>query len=215
MLRTEPYELQRTRWPRQGRHILAQFDASTIVVYQAYSEAIGGFAATHGWFGGDFSYERWSWIKPGFLWMMFRSGWATKRDQTVVLAVHLPREAFDHVLATTVHSVFLPAVYGTETSWKKQIRGSDVRLQWDPDHNPRGAKIARRAIQLGLRGETLRRYGREWIVRIDDITGFVAEQRQHVEAARLDMLVTPSETVYPVPETLAQHLGTTEPRIEP
>jgi len=28
-----------------------------------------------------------------------------------------------------------------------------VRLQWDPDHSPKGEKLARRAIQLGLKGK--------------------------------------------------------------
>jgi hypothetical protein len=45
-----------------------------------------------------------SWIKPGFLWMMYRSGWGTKSGQQVVLAVRLPREFFDHLLATSTLS---------------------------------------------------------------------------------------------------------------
>jgi hypothetical protein len=75
---TEPYLAQFRRWPQTGRHILAQFDESTIVVYQAYRPAIGNFAASHGYFGGPFSLNRMSWIKPNFLWMMYRSGWGTK-----------------------------------------------------------------------------------------------------------------------------------------
>ena len=45
---TEPYTTQVARWPRSGRHILAQFDAESVVVYQAYNPAIGHFAARHG-----------------------------------------------------------------------------------------------------------------------------------------------------------------------
>ena len=30
---TEPYLAQEERWPKQGRHILAQFDAESVVVY--------------------------------------------------------------------------------------------------------------------------------------------------------------------------------------
>ena len=29
----------------------------------------------------------------------------------------------------------------------------EVRLQWDPDHTPEYTKCARRAIQLGLKGQ--------------------------------------------------------------
>jgi hypothetical protein len=44
---TEPYVRQVARWPESGRHILAQFDAEAVVVYQAYRPAIGHFAAQH------------------------------------------------------------------------------------------------------------------------------------------------------------------------
>ncbi|GET40082.1 hypothetical protein MiSe_48900 [Microseira wollei NIES-4236] len=74
---TESYLAQIDRWPKTGRHILAQFDDESIVVYQAYRPAIGHFAASHGYFGGEFSLNRMSWIKPNFLWMMYRSGWGT------------------------------------------------------------------------------------------------------------------------------------------
>ena len=51
---TEPYLAQKDRWPESGRHILAQFDAESVVVYQAYNQAIGHFAARNGYFGGGF-----------------------------------------------------------------------------------------------------------------------------------------------------------------
>ena len=82
-LRTEPYVAQTERWPKSGRHILAQFDDASVVVYQAYRPSIGRHAAEHGYFGGDFSLSRMSWIKPNFLWMMYRSGWGTKEGQEV------------------------------------------------------------------------------------------------------------------------------------
>ena len=34
-------------WPKEGRHILAQYDDDTIVVYQAFSPAIADYAVTH------------------------------------------------------------------------------------------------------------------------------------------------------------------------
>jgi hypothetical protein len=66
-------------------------------------------------------------------------------------------------------------------------------LQWDPDHNPYGTKLERRAIQLGLRGEVLRQFATDWIV---DITPFAAAQRKYVEARELDKLTVPVERVY-------------------
>ena len=71
-LLTEPYLEQASTWPGPGRHILAQFDDDTIIVYQAYYLSISRFAADHGDFGGGFSLSHMSWIKPNFLWMMYR-----------------------------------------------------------------------------------------------------------------------------------------------
>ena len=138
-----------------------------------------------------------SWIKPNFLWMMYRSGWGTKEDQEVTLAVRLRRDAFDEILRQAVHSTFAPEVYGSEEEWRRAVAGSDVRLQWDPDHGPPGKPVERRAIQLGLRGEVLARYAREWLLGIEDVSDFVAEQRANAEAA-YERLVTPREDVYPV-----------------
>src|SRR5689334_15253432 len=99
-LRLESFQAQSARWPAAGRHVLAQFDDETVVVYQAYRPSIGQFAAEHGHFrGGGFSLDRMSWIKPNFLWMMYRCGWAQKDGQAVVLAVWLARSAFDEILA--------------------------------------------------------------------------------------------------------------------
>ena len=195
---TESYLEQNKRWPQSGRHILAQYDADTVVVYQAYRQDIGHFAAQHGYFGGDFQLGRMSWIKPNFLWMMFRCGWASKENQEVVLAVTLKRTAFDEILEQAVHSSFKPHIYGSEDEWKAALSGSQVRLQWDPDHDPAGNKLERRAIQLGLRGEVLQKYAHKWIVSIDDVTDFVREQFQHVSTRRYAELVTPRETVYKV-----------------
>ena len=57
-----------------------------------------------------FSLNRMSWIKPNFLWMMYRCGWATKADQEVVLAVRMKRSAFDEILRRAVHSSFVSEV---------------------------------------------------------------------------------------------------------
>lgn len=204
---TELYREQVPRWPTSGRHILAQHDADTVVVYQAYRPSIGRFAAEHGHFGGGFSLDRMSWIKPNFLWMMFRCGWGTKEDQEVPLAVRLRRSAFDTILREAVHSTFVPGVYPSEAAWKQDLGRSAVRLQWDPDHNPAGGKVERRAIQLGLRGEMLARYAGEWVVYIEDISDFVNQQRRHAVPPYTDLLI-PRETVYPIADPdVARRLG--------
>jgi hypothetical protein len=207
-LRTEQYLKQVKRWPVAGRHIMAQFNAETVVVYQAYRPAIGVFAAQHQRFGGEFSLSRMSWIKPNFLWMMYRSGWGTKEGQEITLAVRLHRAGFDEILRLAVHSSYVPEVYGSPEDWKARLAESPVRLQWDPDHDPRGSKQERRAIQLGLAGDVLRQYAQNWIVSIEDISGFVAEQRAHAESNDSANLVTPQEEVYPINNLeIARHIG--------
>lgn len=208
MLQTEPYLDQTRAWPKQGRHVLAQFDADTVVVYQAYRPAIARHVLTHGTFGGDFLYTRMSWIKTNFLWMMYRSGWGSKPDQEVTLAVRLRRAFFDSLLAAAVPSTWDRRLYATEADWSRAVGRSDVRLQWDPDHHPSGAKLERRAVQLGLRGEALDAYGRRELVEVIDLSAFVAGQREVLAAGGVAKLVTPRERVYtPADPAVAARLG--------
>lgn len=202
-----PYSTQLERWPRSGRHVLAAWDDETVTVYQAYRPAIADWALEHGSFGGEFSYSRMSWVKPGFLWMMYRSGWATKEGQERVLAIRLARAGFDRILAQAVESSFRAESWASRDAWQHALATSEVRLQWDPDHDPYGNPCERRAIQLGLRGSVLALYGRDWLRGIEDVTGFVREQHAHVQRHDLDRLSLPEERVYPIPDgALAQRL---------
>jgi hypothetical protein len=194
----EAYPTQVARWPRKGRHVMAQFDDESIVVYQAYRPEIGQFAAKHGYFGGEFSLSRMSWVKPNFLWMMYRSDWGTSEGQEVVLAVRMRRAPFDQILEAAVPSSFSPARYNDNAAWRTALAHSDVRLQWDPDHGPSGAPLERRAVQLGLRGDVLRSYSKEWILGIEDISDFCREQHARWKEGGDGALVTPREAPYPV-----------------
>ena len=193
---TEPYLDQVRVWPREGRHILAQYDDETVVVYQAYRPAIGRFAAEHGAFGGEFSYSRMSWVKPNFLWMMYRSGWGTKEGQEVTLALRVRRVFFDALLAAAVPSSWDREQFATAEDWAHAVGRSLVRLQWDPDHHPSGARLDRRALQLGLRGEVLEAFGRRELVEVIDLSDFVAEQRARLSSGGVAAIVTPRERVY-------------------
>lgn len=189
----EKYLDQKERWPKSGRHIMAHYDDESIIVYQAYRPSIGAFAIENQRVGGDFSFNRMSWIKPNFLWMMYRSGWGTKEGQEITLAIWIYREAFETILRNAVHSSFQSTVYKNHEEWSSAVANSEVRLQWDPDHEPNGEKLERRAIQIGLRGEMLKKYAHEWIIRIEDVSGFVAEQRKNVPS--LSQLILPRERV--------------------
>lgn len=102
-LRTQLWKDQNTRWPLRGRHILAQYDDERIWVYQAYRDEVADWAVEHQ-LGGPWGFDRMTWIKPNFLWMMYRSGWAAKPGQQRILAIALDRTALlletpeEHVL---------------------------------------------------------------------------------------------------------------------
>ena len=207
-METAPYLEQKKTWPRDGKHILACYDENTIVVYQAFRASIGKFAIKNQYFGEDFSYSRWSWIKTNFLWMMYRSGWATKPGQKVILRVTIHRDFFDSLLIQAVESTWNKNIYPTEKAWKSDIVRSNVRLQWDPDHTPTGGKLERRAIQLGLRRKALEEYGRNAIVNIDDISHFVSQQRPYISIEQRQQLHTPREKIYcPSSEQAKQVIG--------
>lgn len=178
-------------------------------MYQAYRASIGRYAIAHGALGGDgFSYARTSWIKPNFLWMMDRSGWGTKEGQETTLALRLSRRFFERILSEAVGSSFGQSGYATPEDWKTAMAGSEVRLQWDPDHGPDGRPLARRAIQLGLKGRLLEAFGKRELVEVIDLTSFVAEQRRVLISAEPGRLQTPVEQVYrPADSVVAARLG--------
>ena len=82
-----------------NRRVRAKYTDSSITVYQAYPPPIADAALLAGAFVPPFKRERMTWIKPSFLWMMYRSGWATKPGQERVLAITISREGFEWALA--------------------------------------------------------------------------------------------------------------------
>lgn len=192
----ELYQDSLKRLPSCGKIILAEQTEKSITVYQAFKPSIAHHAIEHQEFGGPFQYSRMSWIKPSFLWMMYRSGWASKEGQENILAITIAKSNFEKILKNAVHSTYNENLYKNNQAWKQQLEQSEVRLQWDPDHDPYGNKLERRAIQLGLKGATLKNYGSIWIENIKDITDFVIEQRTHVNRKNLHNLYIPYETVY-------------------
>lgn len=208
MLAMESYTEQVKVWPKDGRYILAQYDTNTVVVYQAYRPDIGRFAVENGAFGGDFSYSRMSWVKSNFLWMMYRSGWGTKENQEVTLALRLRRGFFESLLAQAVPSSWDRKLYATQEAWSHAVAQSCVRLQWDPDHHPSGAALDRRALQLGLRGDVLVAFGLRELVEVIDLSSFVFEQRLRLAAGGVNALVSPRERVYfPTDRAVSARLG--------
>ncbi|MFE5769347.1 DUF4291 domain-containing protein [Streptomyces sp. NPDC056485] len=192
---------------RADRQIRAAHTDTTVTVYQAYSPALGLPAARDGRFPPAWKRERMTWIKPSFLWMMYRCGWAAKEGQETVLAVEITREGFDHALRDACLSHYEPRTHTDHEAWRHALRGSSARVQWDPERDLHLNPLSHRSLQLGLSGPTSRAYADEWTVSIRDVTALAREihglVRSGDEAAARALL--PVETPYPAGSL--EHLG--------
>lgn len=176
----------------------ALYSKDTIRVYQAYNKIIASEAVMNGTFGNNFKMDRMTWIKPSFLWMMYRCGWATKENQEYVLAIDIQRKAFDYLVANAVISTYQEEMYGSREEWKRLIHSSDIRLQWDPERDIHGNPLNYRSLQLGLRGEAVRKYVNEWIVDITDITSYVNELKCLISQKKDVSMLLPEENIYQI-----------------
>lgn len=195
--------------PTPHRQVRAQFSESTITVYQAYSSAIADAALTNGRFVSPFKRKRMTWIKPSFLWMAYRSGWATKDGQERVLAIEITREGFEWALANASLSHYEAVTYESHDEWVKAKASSPVRIQWDPERDLQLQPLAHRAIQIGLGGVAVDRYVDDWTVAITDTTELTQQVHQHVRRGELAeaSALLPVETPYPIPPWLAARVG--------
>ena len=181
------------------RQIRALHDDETITVYQAYGAAIALPALDAQRFVPPFKRERMTWVKPSFLWMMYRSGWATKEGQEHVLAIRLRRAGFDAAVAGACLSHYSPGVHADRAEWSRLLRTSPVRVQWDPERDLRLQPLEHRSLQLGLSGEAVHRYVDEWTVDIRDVTPLAHTIHALVTAGALDeaRAMLPDERLYP------------------
>ncbi|MEV4127585.1 DUF4291 domain-containing protein [Nocardia sp. NPDC049707] len=191
---------------RPFREIRGVYDADTITVYQAYGPQIAVPAAASGRFQAAFKRERMTWIKPSFLWMMYRSGWASKPGQEHVLAVRISRSGFEWALRHSAFAHFDSAVHQDHAQWKTSL-AAPVRIQWDPERDTAFRPLPFRSLQVGLSGEAVNRYCDEWIVGIEDVTGLAQEIGGEVAAGRDVHDRLPAEKPYPTPPDLRELLG--------
>ncbi|WP_439663160.1 DUF4291 domain-containing protein [Lentzea sp. HUAS TT2] len=154
------------------KEIRADYDDQSIVVYQAYSPAIAVPAVKAQRLVPPFKPDRMTWIKPSFLWMMYRCGYAQKEGQEHVLAIRITREGFDWAVANAVNS---------------RITGKPpVRVQWDPERGLNHEALEHRSIQIGLAREASAMYVNEWTVGITDVTALARAVHEKVRARDLD-----------------------------
>ncbi|MDR2951067.1 MAG: DUF4291 domain-containing protein [Prevotella sp.] len=189
--------------------IRADYDRDTIIVYQAYREAIGKPAIENKRFVPPFSYTRMTWIKPSFLWMMERSGYGQKSGQEYILAVRIKRSAWEYALSQAVLTHPSHRVYANGDVWREMFDQAKVHVQWDPERSIRGQKMDYRSIQVGISRHLIQEYNEEWIVDIKDYSPLANKiyklrlDGRHDKAKEL----LPKEKVYPISEEIMKRLG--------
>ncbi|GGW49157.1 DUF4291 domain-containing protein [Arenibacter certesii] len=188
----------------EDRIIRAVFDEETITVYQAYRPEITNPALINQRFVPPFKMERMTWIKPSFLWMMYRCGWTQKEGQEHVLAIKIKREGWEWAVKNACLSHFVKEIDSSTDEWKETLRTAPVRIQWDPERDIFLNNLDYRSIQVGLTGIAVEKFVNDWIVSIEDIS----EKCRHIHSLVLNKKIVeakqllPLEKVYPLPNNL-------------
>ena len=74
--------------------IEAEYDDEGVYFYQAFNDEIADWALERQVLGGPFyNPTRMTWIKPSFAWVLYRSGYARKHNQTRILKIKLSHES--------------------------------------------------------------------------------------------------------------------------
>lgn len=189
----------------EERIIRAQYDDQYITIYQAYNKSIAQTAVENQAFiSPPFKKERMTWIKPSFLWMMYRSGWATKENQECILAIKIKRSGFEWALKNSCLSHFDSTIHSSHEDWKDKLNNTPVRIQWDPEKDILLQPLPYRSIQIGLSTVAVDKYISDWIVQIDDITEHCKHIHQLIKEDKINQAkdLLPNEQLYPLPDNL-------------
>jgi hypothetical protein len=191
------------------RQIRAAQTEHTITVYQAFSDHIAEPALRANRFVPPFQRGRMTWIKPSFLWMAYRSGYATKEHQERVLSIEITKTGFEWALEHSSLSHFEPETYADHAVWEARKNESPVRIQWDPERGLDHEPLAHRSIQIGLSGEAVNRYVDEWTVSINDQTNLCHDIHRLLQEHKYDQAtaLVPVETPFEINDHLATIVG--------
>ena len=191
------------------QEIRAAYDKKTLTVYQAYNKHIAIPAIQHNKFEKPFSFNRMTWIKPSYLWLMERSNWGNKSNQEHILGIKIKREYWEKALSLGVLTHPDKDIYANGREWEEQFKNAQVHIQWDPERTLKGGKLEVRSIQVGISRFLIEEYNSRWIEEIVDLTALTKKINQlrktgkYKEAKRL----LPQERVYPVPSDIGRRIG--------
>lgn len=187
------------------RQIRALYDASTITVYQAYNSDIASAAVSAQRLSASPHYKpgRMTWIKPSWNWMMYRAGYSLKdKNQSRILALRMPRERFNAILANGC------LAHDKDDSTAPE----QARIQWDPERGPRLERLSYRSIQIGIPAALSKTWADKWIVGIEDVTEKALALKKAIDEGMCDEDLSkngllPPESVYDVSAEIIHQLG--------
>jgi len=191
------------------QEIRANFDKNTIAVYQAYNKQIALPAIKNNRFEKPFSFNRMTWIKPSYLWLMERSNWGLKSNQEYILGIKIYREYWEQALEIGILTHPDKAIYKNGWEWEQAFEKAKVHIQWDPERSLKGAKLNVRSIQVGISRHLIEAYNQSWIHEIIDLTPLtkkihaLCKQGKYTAAKRH----LPQERVYPLNDKIAKRIG--------
>jgi hypothetical protein len=133
------------------RTLLATWDADTVVVWQAHGTEVAERAVATGRFDGP----------------------AWRHDRTTRMRVSLPSLAWR---TAYVEAEDDRAVYPSTATWRLAMRYASATVSWHPDRGPDGAELPWLTPRFGLRGALLDAFSREWVVGVEDHTGWLADR---------------------------------------
>jgi hypothetical protein len=195
---------------QKEKEVRAFYTDQFIRVYQAFNDAIADSALQSGKFvSPPFKIERTTWIKPSFLWMMYRSGWATKENQNRILAIDITHQGFLWAVEHSCLSHFDSSIHAGYEEWEKLKNTSPVVIQWDPERDIHLNKLEYRAIQIGLTPPAAKLYTEQWITDISDVTATAQKIESLIENNLLAeaMRLLPIEKIYSPLDPFKQTLG--------
>lgn len=191
------------------QEIRGVFDNKTITIYQAYNKNIALPALKNNKFEEPFSFNRMTWIKPSYLWLMERSNWGTKSNQEYILGIKIKRECWEKALSLGVLTHPDEQVYRNGLEWEEKFKQALVHIQWDPERTIRGAKLQERTIQVGISKSLINKYNDEWITEILDLTPLTKKIRELIKVGKIKeaQRLLPKEKNYPLSSEIEKGIG--------
>ncbi|KAJ3337657.1 hypothetical protein HDU93_000735 [Gonapodya sp. JEL0774] len=188
-LQTVPYLTKRSANPTSGHRIVAAYTDENVIVYQVCSSQLADSYLDNGNLAAASSLPtKRLWLRPSFILSCYRCGWTTWPNKDRILAVTLTRSAFNSLLKEGEPSMRRNAF---------AVPKFDVQLQWTPERAPDGGCESWEAIQFGLKGDAAKRYVTgEGVVKVEDVTMFVRENRQKAAEMGWGALQVPDEKEY-------------------